>query len=252
MKEKIKQIIDTKQFHICMVIFIIIAIICAVGLITLKYNVEGENNLPFELSKIAVISTIEGNDNEDVNNKWNLTVNQNNDIYLYIKKNGNYKTTEAIHSITLSNFTQEQKSKIGERKMYKPDAKADSVLFKNIEENSVEKIEYTGALDSSIKELKVSNQGGLVVFRYALTNVANYVSNDDIEINHGELLKKLNINNEDLKEKISFDVILKLESGKTFKSNIKLELPIDNVVENGTQSKEYTDLKDIVFKRINE
>ena len=58
--------------------------------------------------------------------------------------------------------------------------------------------------------------------------------------------------NDDLKEKISFDVILKLESGKTFKSNIKLELPIDNVVENGTQSKEYTDLKEIVFKRINE
>ena len=53
-------------------------------------------------------------------------------------------------------------------------------------------------------------------------------------------------------EKISFDVILKLESGKTFKSNIKLELPIDNVVENGTQSKEYTDLKEIVFKRTNE
>ena len=58
--------------------------------------------------------------------------------------------------------------------------------------------------------------------------------------------------NDDLKEKISFDVILKLESGKTFKSNIKLELPIDNVVENGTQSKEYTDLKEIVFKRTNE
>ena len=81
---------------------------------------------------------------------------------------------------------------------------------------------------------------------------ANYVSNDDAEINHDELLKKLNINNDDLKEKISFDVILKLESGKTFKSNIKLELPIDNVVENGTQSKEYADLKEIVFKRINE
>ena len=86
MKEKIRQILDTKQFHICMVILIIVTILCAVGLITLKYNVEGESNLPFELSKITVISTIEGNDNEDANNKWNLTVNQNNDIYLYIKK----------------------------------------------------------------------------------------------------------------------------------------------------------------------
>ena len=231
-----------------MVILIIVTILCAVGLITLKYNVEGESNLPFELSKITVISTIEGNDNEDANNKWNLTVNQNNDIYLYIKKNENYKTTEAIQSITLNNFNQEQTAKIGERKIYKPDANIESVIFKNTEENSTEKIEYNGALDSSIKELKISNQGGLVVFRYALDNIANYVSNDDAEINHDELLKKLNINNDDLKEKISFDVILKLESGKTFKSNIKLELPIDNVVENGTQSKEYTDLKEIVLE----
>ena len=252
MKEKIRQILDTKQFHICMVILIIVTILCAVGLITLKYNVEGESNLPFELSKITVISTIEGNDNEDANNKWNLTVNQNNDIYLYIKKNENYKTTEAIQSMTLNNFNQEQTAKIGERKIYKPDANIESVIFKNAEENNTQKIEYNGALDSSIKELKISNQGGLVVFRYALDNIANYVSNDDAEINHDELLKKLNINNDDLKEKISFDVILKLESGKTFKSNIKLELPIDNVVENGTQSKEYTDLKEIVFKRINE
>lgn len=213
MKEKIKQIIDTKQFHICMVILIIVAILCTVGLITLKYNVEGENNLPFELSKITVISTIEGNDNEDANNKWNLTVNQNNDIYLYIKKNENYKTTEAIQSITLNNFNQEQTAKIGERKIYKPDANIESVIFKNAEENNTQKIEYNGALDSSIKELKISNQGGLVVFRYALDNIANYVSNDDAEINHDELLKKLNINNDDLKEKISFDVILKLESG---------------------------------------
>ena len=65
MKEKIKQIIDTKQFHICMVILIIVTILCAVGLITLKYNVEGEKIYHFELSKITVISTIEGNDNED-------------------------------------------------------------------------------------------------------------------------------------------------------------------------------------------
>ncbi len=153
MKEKIKQIIDTKQFHICMVILIIVAILCTVGLITLKYNVEGENNLPFELSKITVISTIEGNDNEDANNKWNLTVNQNNDIYLYIKKNENYKTTEAIQSITLNNFNQEQTAKIGERKIYKPDANIESVIFKNAEENNTQKIEYNGALDSSIKEV---------------------------------------------------------------------------------------------------
>ena len=81
--------------------------------------------------------------------------------------------------------------------------------------------------------------------------------NDDLKILDEEFTNEdyaicIAKGNDDLKEKISFDVILKLESGKTFKSNIKLELPIDNVVENGTQSKEYADLKEIVFKRINE
>ena len=84
MKEKITKIINTKEFHICMVIFIIVVILFISGVIILKYNVEGETNLPFDLSKITVISSVEGADNEDAQNKWNISVNQNNDIYLYI------------------------------------------------------------------------------------------------------------------------------------------------------------------------
>ena len=71
----------------CMVMSIILLIIFVVALISLKYNVEGEGNPPFTLSKISIISDVEGTDAEDEQNKWNLAVNQNNDIYLYIKKN---------------------------------------------------------------------------------------------------------------------------------------------------------------------
>ena len=168
-----------------------------------------------------------------------------------MEKNSRYNKTEIIKDVTINNIKINKTDSIGETKIYKP-VEDEKVMFKNTNENETEEIVYTGEMESNIKQQKISNQGGLVVFRYALDNIANYVSNDDAEINHDELLKKLNINNDDLKEKISFDVILKLESGKTFKSNIKLELPIDNVVENGTQSKEYADLKEIVFKRINE
>lgn len=251
MKEKLRMLSNTREFHICMLIVIIIAILFTAGIIVLKYHVEGEGNLPFELSKISIISNVEGNDNEDPNSKWNLTVNQNNDIYIYIKKNSNYDATEAIQSITLNNFIEEQSAAIGERKIYKPDNNIESVIFKNNDENTVNSIEYTGSLDSSIKDLKISNQGGLVVFRYANTNLGTYVSNDDTEINHNELLKKLNITNDQLQEKISFDITLKLESGKIYKSNIKLELPVGNVVEEGTQSQEKTDLENIIFKRVN-
>ena len=251
MKDNIKKIINTKEFHICMVICIIVIILFVAGIISLKYSVEGESNLPFELSKISVISSVEGTDNEDSQNKWNLTVNQNNDIYLYIKKNDNYKSTEIIQSIILDNFNIQQSSEIGQKKLFKPDSNIDTVMFKDIEENVTDKIEYKGDLDSSIKDLKISNQGGLIVCRYAITDIGNYISNDGEEINHQELLKKLNINNDDLKFKVSFDITIKLESNKSYKANVELELPINNVVDNGTQSREVTDLDSVIFKRVN-
>lgn len=250
LKDKINKIINTRQFHICMVIFIMLLILFVVGLLSLKYNVEGEANLPFDLSKISVISSVEGSNVEDATNKWNLAVNQNNDIYLYIKKNENYEETEIIKSVELNNFNIQQSPRIGEIKLLKPDSTAENVIFNNSSENEVDKIEYTGDMDSSIKDLKISNQGGLVVFRYAISNIGNYISNEDQEINHSELLKKLSINNDDLKFKVTFDIIMNLNSGKVYKSNIELELPIDDVVNQGIQSKEYTDLDNIVFKRM--
>lgn len=251
MKDKIKAFMNTKQFHIFMVIFIIFIIISIFGLISLKYNVEGEVNLPFYLSKISVISSVEGiDDKSDSENKWNLNVNQNNDIYLYIKKNDNYKDTEIIKSIRLDNFNIENNTKVGNIMLLKPDSTVDSVIFKNTTENEVNSIEFMGSIDSSIKDLKISNQGGLVIFRYAINNIGNYISNEDQEINHKDLLKKLNINNEDLKFKVSFDIYIDLNSGKSYKSATRLELPVDDIVNEGIQSVEYTDLKDIVFKRI--
>ena len=56
MKEKIKYLMSTKAFHICMVIVMISVILFALGIIVLKYNVEGETNMPFNLNKITIIS----------------------------------------------------------------------------------------------------------------------------------------------------------------------------------------------------
>ena len=84
MKEKIKQLTNTKQFHICMVFTIIVIILFIAGVISLKYNVEGENTPPFNISKISIISGTDGTDIEGAQEKWNLEVSQNNDIYVYI------------------------------------------------------------------------------------------------------------------------------------------------------------------------
>lgn len=249
MKEKIKQFINTKQFHMCLVTVIVVSILFVAGVISLKYNVEGETNLPFKLSKISVISIVEGTDVEDNTNKWDLAVNQNNDVYLYIEKNNNYKNTAVIDSIKLDNFEIEKMPNVGQLKLLKPDSGIESVIFKNIQENEVDSIEFLGSMQSSIKEMKISNQGGLVIFRYAINDIGNYISNDDEEINHSELLKKLNINNDDLKFTVSFDININLNSKKTYKSTVSLDLPVNDVVNEGTQNKEITDLENIVFKR---
>ena len=250
MRERIKQFLGSKQFHIIMVILIIIAIIFVVGFISLRYNVEGEGNPPFYLTKISTISSVEGTDAEDAQNKWNLTVNQNNDVYLYIEKNNSYQETETIKNVVLNNFNIYQQPKIGQIKLLKPDVNTENTIFKNTAEDETDSIEYTGDTTSDIKNMKVSNQGGLIVFRYAIGNLGNYISNDDEQINHNDLLNKLSINNDDLKFAVSFDVTINLNSGKAYKSTLNLNLPVGDVVNGGIQSEENTNLQDVVFKRI--
>ena len=243
-----REIFNKKAFHISMIIVIIVVILFIVGILVLRYYVEGETNLPFELTKITVISNAEGID-EQSENKWDFTINQNNDIYLYIEKNENYGKTEVIDNITLTNFRIEKNSEIGEQKIYKPDSNAENVTFQNIQENEVQEIIYTGDLETDIKASKISNQGGLIVLRFANNNIGRYQSNEEEEINHNELLKKIGINEDDLKTKITFDLAINLKSGKTFFSTVSLELPVEGIVENGVTSREITDLDDIIFKR---
>ena len=244
-----EQKLSKKIFHISMVIVIIVAILFAVGIIILRYQVEGETNLPFELSKIAIVSSVDAKSNEDATNRWNLNINQNNDIYLYIEKNNNYGKTEIIESVTLDNFTVNKTTQTGEVHLYKP-SNSNKVIFENTPENIIESITYTGDLESNVKELKISNQGGLAVLRCANNNVAKYVSNELDQIDYSKLLKTTNTNPEDLKVSISFDLSLKLTSGKMYKANVNLDLPVENVIEEGTSSKEITDLSDVIFKRI--
>lgn len=248
MIDKLKNLTKTKSFHICMIMVIIVAILFIVGMLVLRYNVEGETNMPFELSKIAIISSQEGIDDGQTDTRWSFNVHQANDIYLYIDKNENYDKTEVIQSINVDNI-QVEADNTENIKLYKPDAQEEKVIFKYKDEDIVENIEYTGDMESDLKNLKISNQGGIVAFRCSNNDVANYKSNDE-EINHNELLKKCNITNEDLQIKLSFHLTIKLESGKEYQAEIKLELPTGNVVENGNASTEITDLDNIIFKRI--
>lgn len=240
--------VGKKIFHVCMIAVIIIAILTVSAILILRYQVVGETNLPFELTKISIVSSTGGKNNEDATNKWNINVAQNNDIYLYIAKNNNFGKTTIIESVTIENFSI-QKNNEFETNIYKPSSNAVDVFY-NSEETISNKIVYAGDLQSDLKNLKISNQGGIVCFRFTNENVGNYISNEVQEINYNELLKLCNVSEKSISAKVTFDIIIKLTDGKEYKANISLDTPVENIVEQGRTSIEITDVSEFIFKRV--
>ena len=253
MKDKIKYLTTTKAFHICMIIVIISVIMFIAGIMILRYQVEGETNMPFKISKITIVSTSEGIDKntEGQSTNWAFDINQNNDIYIYIEKNSEYTEKETIKNIKINNFNVEKAKEIGTVKFYRPNVLESGANFSNTVENEIQELNYTGGLEADLKNLAIANQGGVILFRYANNNVAEYVSDISTsnEIISNQLLKSSNISEDDLKCKLTFDLSLSTEDSKEYKTNIALDLPVEGIMENGTSSKEITDLDDIIFKR---
>ena len=250
MKDKLRTLVSNKMFHLVVIIVIIVAILFFLGITILKYNVEGETNMPFVLSKISIISQSLGTDKTVEGMRWAFDVNETNDIYLYIDKNEGNNQEELIKSVKIDSMNVNTAPTVGQTNFYKPDVTDVNLFFKDSAENVINSLEYVGDVESDIKNLKISNQGGIVAFRYSINNVAEYTSNDDEQIEHRDLLNKAGVDYNNLKSNISFDLTINLESGKVFKSNINLDLPLDNVVQEGVVSKEITDVEQFIFKRI--
>ncbi|MEI3401202.1 MAG: hypothetical protein V8R51_02075 [Clostridia bacterium] len=221
-----------KAFHVAIIIIIISVILCVGGMLILKYEVEGESNMPFKITKIS-IESIEGLENESAGEKWSFRVNENNDIYIYIEKNFSYGKTEIIDSVEVKNIKANRQKELGELKFYKP-VMDEKKMFVNQTENEITDIIYTGELESNIKEQKISNQGGIVAFRYGINNLSQYVSENDELINHSQLLKLTNITQEDLQTQLTFDIIINLKSGKKYQAPISVDIPTDEIIEKGT------------------
>lgn len=247
MNKKIKN----KLIKLILTIVFIVSIFFVLGIILLRYQVEGETNLPFKISKITIVSSSEGveNENKSNENKWEINVNQNNDIYIYIEKNQSYGSTEIIENIKLDNFQIKKDFEKGTDNIYKPEQN-ETQLFKNTEENLSSEIIYNAQMETNLKRLEISNQGGLVAFRYSKDNVGKYISNEESEINFTNLLSKIDISNEELKSNLTFDITINLVNKKSYKANVSVDLPIGDIINNETQSIEITDLENIVFKRI--
>lgn len=238
-KEKIKEGVT--------LVLIIIAFSSALW-IMLKYNSEGEKNMPFDLSKILIISSAETQEKEEnpEEKKWNVNINQYNDFYIEFVKNENKKETDFIKSITIEdvNFSNPTKGKVF---MYMPSS-TDGKTFEY--ENSfmvTNSLKYNGGNEDNTKTLTIGNQGGTILFRIVNKNISEYVSEEDDEIKlDGSLLSKTNVTLEEVKFTISFDV--KIETlNNTYIGNISLELPVGDITTEGVCKKNITN---VVFKRI--
>lgn len=230
--------------------FLIIIIIVSL-LLMVRYQVEGETNMPFQLKKIIVKSTIDAK-NRESENLWDVELAQNNDIYIYIEQNDNYKHEESIKSIKLENIKTVNQNKIGTLSILLPTSNDVKTAYKESNVDYINKsIEYTGNSIDNMEKQEICNKGGVVAFRIANSNIGEYVSNEGTELSYnGTLLQKANINEEDLKVTVKMDLLVETVSSKKYKTTIDFELPAKTFGESGIVDKEITDFSDLVFKRI--
>lgn len=216
--------------------------------IMLKYTTEGETNMPFNLKKILIISSAEAKTKSENNEnyKWNIDINQYNDIYIELKKNENYDTVRYIEKITLENFNVDNENV----EIYMPNS-TEEKLFSYEENFKVEgALTYNGASENNEKTLNIANQGGTILFRVVNKNISEYQSNEGDEIEYdGTLLKLSNTDIEKSKITISFDIIIQTDLNR-YKGNVTLNLPSGDITEEGVTRQTIENFDDIIFKRI--
>ena len=138
---------------------------------------------------------------------------------------------------------------VGNIEIYRPSM--GTKLYEYKEQSKLQdSIEYVGAQETYLKgeTLAISNQGGIIEFSVILNNLKKlqYNENEAIKVD-GTLLKQ--IGEDRLKYQVSFDLIIELENNVKLKTKINLNLPAGNILENGIETIEETNMK-TVFKRI--
>jgi hypothetical protein len=236
-------------FKRIIIIVIITSVVLFVSYVMLKYNVEGEKNLPFSIDKILIVSTVDGQANDDPENYWNIDIEQVNDAYIYIDKT--IEEEQTIQEIKLENFNLVQSPSKGKIKLLRPTGDIDN-LYKYSQDDCFDKgITYVGGKLDDLKSLEISNDGGVLGFRLSICDLGKFVSNEVDNIAYdGTLLSGLGLNIDDIKFSVSFDIIITTSENISFKGTINLDLPLENTIEDGTANREITEFNNIVFKRI--
>ena len=233
----------------CLFLSVLCVLVIVVISIMLKYDVEGEKEMPFTIGKILLVSTVDGDKVDDENNIWNINVTQVNDVYIYIDK----KTTEdeTIKEVRIEDFNIIKKPLKGNVKILRPTGELSNLYAQSKQDYLNTGITYNGGVIDDLKSLEISNNGGILGFRIALTDLGSYISNESTEIIYdGRLFSNLGLTAQDVECNISFNIIIKTNDNIEFKGTINLQVPSGNFVEDGSSSIEITNFDNVVFKRI--
>ena len=223
-------------------------LIIVVGFITIKYEIEGEQNPPFVISQIRIISTADG-----IRTEGNtIEVWQANDIYLTIQKNENYTDKEIIRKVGIENISISKNPQIGKVTFYRP---SNNQGIKYIYEKDYEtknNLDYFGNMSTDLRNLSIANQGGTIEFRSCIKEIGSFAAeeNETGFSYDARILQRANVDLEQIKYQIQFDLIIELESGEKYQANIELELPNEGLEGQTVKGIEITDLEDIVLKRM--
>ena len=247
MQTQIKEKIKTAIAFIILVIIIFISII-----ITYKYSIEGETNMPFKLSKIVIGSMVVSSDNPIQNGGIENEIVQNNGIYFEIKKNEKYRKDAVIDSVTIDNINITKTPQKGYIKTFMPNT-TENKKFTYSNDFILEgnRLTYKGASKSDTTTLEINNQGGIVAIAFGNTELGKYTLTSEDLVIDGTMLNTMNITDEDIKFSVNFDIIIDTE-GKKYKSNMTLNLPISEITTEGKASLEITDTSKYIFKRMKE
>lgn len=151
---------NKKVNDVCIIIFFLCLALTIVFCLMYKYHVEGETNMPFNITKLIVISSAKTKELEKNEEGYQANIMQNNDIYIAIEKNENYKKEDAIKNITINNFNLLEKGNIGTLKIYRPSTS--ERIYEYIDNYKTEdKLEFIGDLNTNLKmdNMTISNQG---------------------------------------------------------------------------------------------
>lgn len=233
----------------CLFLVLLAIIFLVVIFIMAKYEEEGEKEIPFDISKILLVSSVDGVAKENETSIWDIEVSQVNDVYVYLNRGENKE--ETIKSVSFQNFKNNLNPEFS-FKVYRPTGDLEKLYTYSEEDYRNSTIEFLGTIKDDMKNLEIANIGGMCGFRVANENLGEFISNEETEevVYDGKLLEKIGVTEQDIKLQISFDIIIETDDGIKYKGTIVVDMPGENLIQDGKSTIEINNFENVIFKRI--